>query len=144
MELEMRKEKKTLTRKQQMVPGVLYGRTIKSIAVKVGAKELKKAYRDFGKSITFKAKLEGKAHQVYIKDIQNDPLDRNKILHFDMIKVSASDKMTANIPVHEIGKSDVEKKGFIVQLLTPTLEAEYQVGKGVASIERIDVAIKTW
>ena len=120
-------------RAANMVPGVIYGKKISSTPVQVEYKDFMKHYHDFGTSMTFKVKYEGKTHQVYIKEVQVDPLNLNNFLHFDLIKVSASDTISADIPVYLSNKDKVEAKGLIVQLIAQTVLTEYQVGKGVSN-----------
>ncbi len=135
MKLETRKDPLKKVRANNMVPGVIYGRRIDSTPVQADSIELMKNYHKFGTSMTFKIKLEGKNHQVYIKDVQVDPLNINNIRHFDLIKVTATDTIKADIPVHLANKDSVEKRGLVVQLIANTVETEFSPGKGVSSFE---------
>ena len=143
MKLFKRTDTLKKVRADNLVAGVIYGKKLESTPIQVEYKDFKQHYNEFGKSMTFKATLEGKTHQAYIKEVQLDPLNHQNVLHFDMIKVSATDTITAEIPVYVTNKEHLEAKGVIVQLLVPRVEAEYRVGKGVSnfevSVEGLDV-----
>ncbi len=135
MKLSLRQDSLRKVRENDLVPGVIYGRKIDSTPVQADAVEFGKLYRKNGTSMTFKVKLDGKQHQVYIKEVQKDPLNYNRILHFDLIKVTAQDRITADIPVYLINKAEVEARGLVVQLINDTIETEFSPGAGVSSFE---------
>ena len=135
MKLSLRQDSLRKVRENDLVPGVIYGRKIDSTPVQADAVEFGKLYRKNGTSMTFKIRLDGKQHQVYIKEVQKDPLNHNRVLHFDLIKVTASDRITADIPVHLINKAEVEARGLVVQLINDTIETEFSPGQGVSSFE---------
>ena len=138
MKIEKRIEKINKIRNQGFVPGVLFGKTIDSTSIQAEYKELFETYKTYGKSKTFKVKLDNKTHQVYIKDIQLDTFKPSNIIHFSLLKITATDTMHAEIPVHPVGRSEVERKGLVLQVVIPTLEVEYPVGAGVNAID-VDV-----
>jgi large subunit ribosomal protein L25 len=138
MQIELRTEAPVVVRSQGMVPGVIYGHNIKPKKVQVDHKALLQEYLTNGNSMSFEVKLNNRDHTVFIKEIQKDPINRN-IIHFDLMKVSATDIMTASIPVHLNGREKVEKKGVVVQLLSDTVDYEFPVNKGISHID-IDVA----
>jgi large subunit ribosomal protein L25 len=139
MKIEKRVEKINKIRNEGFVPGVLFGKTIDSTSIQAEYKELFETYKTYGKSKTFKVKLDNKTHQVYIKDIQLDTFKPNNIIHFSLLKIMATDSMHAEIPVHAVGKNEVERKGLILQVVIPTLEVEFPVGAGVNVID-VDVS----
>ncbi len=138
MKLEARKNPLKEVRANHQVAGVIYGKRIDSQPIQVDYKDFMNHYHEYGTSMVFKSKLEGKTHQVYIKDVQVDPLNINNILHFDLIKVTATDTITADIPVHLANKDVVEGRGLVVQLIANTINTEFSPGSGVNSFE-IDV-----
>ncbi|MFH5881979.1 50S ribosomal protein L25 [Liberiplasma polymorphum] len=138
MKIELRNEPLKEVRADNMIPGVIYGKRIDSTPVKVDYKEFMKNYYQHGKSMTFKIKLDGKSHQVYIKDVQLDPLNQRNVVHFDLIKVTATSTITADIPVHLINKDTVEAKGYVVQQIANAVHTEYGVGKGINNFQ-VDV-----
>lgn len=139
MKLELRKESVKEVRNANMVPGIVYGKKIDTLVVKVEEKLIKNALNEFGKSKTFKVELDGKTHTVYLKEVQLDAYRGNKIIHFDLQKVSEKDKMITHIPVVALHKDAVEKRKLFVQIVSTTIETEYGVGKGITSFD-IDVS----
>lgn len=138
MKIEKRIEKVNKIRRDGLVPGVIYGKDIESTPIQVEAKELFQIYKAYGRNKTFKVKLEKKNHDVYFKDIQMVISRPNDIVHFSLLKVSAKDKITAEIPIVLLGKHEVEKDGLLVQQIMQSLEVEYPAN---ASVDRIDVDI---
>ena len=139
MKIEKRVDKINKIRKNGFVPGVLYGKKIDSTSIQAEYKELFETYKTYGKSKTFKVKLDNKTHQVYLKDIQLDTFKPTDVIHFSLLKITATDTMHADIPVHPVGKNEVERKGLVLQVVIPTLAVEFPVGAGVNSID-IDVS----
>ena len=139
MKLESREERPGAIRNQDMIPGVVYGHDFKSVSVKVPRKEFVKSYEKYRQTKTFNVDLGSDTHQVYIKDIQRDVLTPEKIIHFDLVKVSAQDKIHTRIPLSFIGKEEVTRKGLILQQSVNDIDVKYQVGKGFENIE-IDVS----
>ncbi|MFP4286319.1 MAG: 50S ribosomal protein L25 [Candidatus Izemoplasmataceae bacterium] len=139
MKLQQRNEPLNTLRSNNKVPGIMYGRNIEATSVAVDYKEFMQHLHDYGKSMTFSVKLDGKTHQVYIKDVQVDPLNQRNVLHFDLIRVTATSTITADIPVYLDHKEKVESRGMIVQQLINAVETEYGVGKGIQAFH-IDVS----
>jgi large subunit ribosomal protein L25 len=135
MKLEKRTEKLKTVRDNQLVPGVVYGHGIDPTPVQTPYTDFVDAYREYGKSMTFKTKLGGKTHMVYFKDVQIDPIRQNNVLHFDLQKVSASETISADIPVELIGKEVVEKKGLVVEQIEQVVETEFPAGSGISNFE---------
>ncbi len=132
MKLEKRTDKLKTVRDNQLVPGVVYGNDIDPTPVQTPYTDFVEAYREYGKSMTFKTKLGGTTHMVYFKDIQIDPIRQNNVLHFDLQKVSASETIAADIPVELIGKEVVEKKGLVVEQIENVVETEFPAGSGIS------------
>ena len=139
MKLESREERPGAIRNQDMIPGVVYGHDFKSVSVKVPRKEFVKSYEKYRQTKTFNVDLGSDTHQVYIKAIQRDVLTPEKIIHFDLVKVSAQDKIHTRIPLSIIGKDEVTRRGLILQQSVNDIDVKYQVGKGFENIE-IDVS----
>lgn len=132
MKLEKRTDKLKTVRDNQLVPGIVYGNDIDPTPVQTPYLDFVDAYREYGKSMTFKTKLSGTTHMVYIKDIQTDPIRQNNVLHFDLQKVSASETISAEIPVELIGKEIVDKKGLVVEQIENVVETEFPAGSGIS------------
>lgn len=139
MKLELRTNPLRQVRAEEKVPGVIYGRKIAPKPIQVAYKDIMKMYRQYGTSMTFHVNLEGEEHQVYIKELQLNPIKRTDIIHFDLQKVTAEDTISADIAIVLNGKDPVEARGLIVQLVSQTVLAEYSPGAGVTSFQ-VDVS----
>lgn len=139
MKLIQRTEPLKKVRDALQIPGTMYGKSIDSISIQVDEKEFKEALAIYGKNMTFKAKLDGKVHNVYIKSYQSDPIKMGRVLSFELHRVTGKETITALIPVHVLHKEVVEKNRYYVSLAMHMIEAEYAVGKGISSID-IDVS----
>ncbi len=139
MKIEKRNDDLSVIRDAGFVPGVIYGHNIESTKIQTVGKDLLKKYYKNGLTMSFEVELDNETHIVFFKEIQKDPMNPKNIIHFDLMKVSTDDVMTASIPVHLIGRDEVEKKGLIVQLLSDTLDFEFPVTKGISSIS-VDIS----
>lgn len=141
MNITLRTEKGAVVRRDHgLVPGVVYGNEIEPIMLQAEPLDFAKAVKTYGKNRTFKIKLDGVEHQVYIKDYTLNPIRQNEYFSFDLQKVTAKDKITADIPVHLVGREKFGKSSpLLLQVITNALSCEYPVGAGVNSIE-VDVS----
>lgn len=139
MKIQIREEKPAVVRSEDMIPGVLYGHSMEPKSIKVPRKEFFKEYERHGQSSVFSCELDGANHKVYIKDLQRDVLNHEKVIHFDLLKVTAKDKIHARIPIHLEGKDFVEKGGLIVQQIMTDLDAKYSINESPEDIN-IDVS----
>ncbi len=139
MKIEKRTDPLRIVRNQGKVPGVLFGKSIDPVSIQVDEKELHDALKEHGKTQTFKVKLGRETHQVYIKDVQRAILKRSHLLNVELLRVEKNDMITAKIPLHVIGREDVEHHGRIIQVVSDAVEVEYGVGKGQSHIE-VDVS----
>lgn len=135
MLLELRKASPKVVRQNKMVPGVIYGKNFESTSIKVDEKELHRAYQQYGQSLTFDVELEGKKHQVYIKDVQFELFHSNQIIHFDLMKITGDTLMTADIPVNVHGREEVEARKLFVEMVMQTVPAQYPADKAIASFD---------
>ncbi len=139
MKLENRENRPGIVRSQDMIPGVVYGHGFESVSVQVPRKEFTKSYEKYRQTKTFNVEIGSDTHQVYIKELQRDVLTPEKIIHFDLIKVSGKDKIHTRIPLSIIGKDEITRRGLIVQQSVNDIDVKYQVGKGFENIE-VDVS----
>lgn len=139
MKIEKRTEKAKDLREEKIIPGVIYGKGIESTPIQLKEVDFISMFRQYGHTMTFDIKLGRKKHIVYIKDLQRDKIKYNQVLHFDLQKVSETDTITADIPVHVINDEKIKQRGQIVQLYIDSIETEYPVGKGIS---RFDVSVE--
>ena len=141
MNITLRTQKGAVVRRDLgHVPGVVYGKEVAATNVQADPLEFAKAVKQFGKNRTFKIQLDGQEHQVYIKDYTVNPIRQNEFFSFDLQKVTAKDKITADIPVVLLGREKFGKSSpLLLQVITNAVSVEYPVGKGVNSLE-LDVS----
>ncbi len=104
-------------RNQGHVPGVLYGKKVKSTPVSVEAVAFLKTFRDVGQNGLFDLQLEnGGKHHVMVQEVQIDPLN-NQYMHVDFFEVDMNVERDVNVPVHLEGDAPGAKEGGIVNHL---------------------------
>ena len=131
MKLKVRKRPLNEVRKDLMVPGVIFGKSIDSTPVEVEDKALKDALKAYGKSRTFQVTMSGKKHNVYIKSVQTNILKPNDIIHFDLHRIADDETITAVIPLIFEGRDLLDKERKYVQTYLPGIECEYFAGEGL-------------
>lgn len=107
-------------RKQDLIPGVVYGHGFKSQSIQVPYLEFEKVYKAAGESslIDLEIKKE-KPIKSLIYDIQYHPLT-DKIIHVDFYKIKAGEKITVEVDIKLIGVSPAVKAlgGILVSNLS--------------------------
>ncbi len=139
MKLELRTEKLNELRKENIVPGVMYGKSIDSTSIQADKNEVLEAIQTYGKNKTFKVRVDGKYHHVYIKNVQSKILNPHKIIHFDLHRVTPKETMTTQISVEMHGKEVFFNQTLYADLVLSEITAEYIPGAGISSFD-IDVS----
>jgi large subunit ribosomal protein L25 len=102
-------------RKQGLVPAVIYGHKEAPESVAVSREELVSAVRHHAH--TLEVQTDGKKQTVLIQDVQYDHLGKD-ILHLDLLRVSATDKIHATVPVELRGTPvGIKGGGVLIQPL---------------------------
>lgn len=105
------------------LPAVVFGGKEPSTALELNAGQFEKVYAAAGESTLIDLDIEGEKEKILISEVQHDPL--GKLLHVDLRRISAGEKITAAIPVVIEGESQPVKSGEGV-LLTLLLELEVE------------------
>lgn len=135
MKIELRQNESLKDiRNQNYVPGVMYGKSMPSTNIKVEKQELLNAIATYGKSMVFKVRLDGKYHHVYIKGVQSKVLKPKEIIHVDLHRVTASEKITNPIPIELKGQEKFHHGSLHIDMNLNEIVAEYSPGQGVSSI----------
>ncbi len=92
-------------RHREMVPGIVYGGGKDPQSVAVAHKDIMHQLENeaFYSHILEVTVDEKKAEKVVLKDLQRHP-SKARILHFDLMRISATDKITMNVPLHFTGE----------------------------------------
>ncbi|MCU0521365.1 MAG: 50S ribosomal protein L25 [Anaerolineae bacterium] len=131
--IELRAQPRTLTgkhvkllRRQDVVPGVVYGHNIDPVPVQFNTKELAHALKRAGSSATVQLAVEGTAspYLVIFRDVQHHPIRRG-ITHVDLQALSLTETVRVPVNVVVVGKSPaVEVLGGVLLQTLMELEIE--------------------
>ena len=135
MKVSLRTRPLKEVRKDLLIPGVMYGKSVESTNIEVEDKAIKDALKTYGKSMTFQITLNRKKYNVYIKNVQTNILKPNEIIHFDLHALRDDETVTAQIPVIIVGKEELEKKRYYVNINIPFISCEYSPGHGIQTFE---------
>lgn len=112
-------------RKNDAVPGVLYGHKMDSMPVSVSTLDLSTMVRINGSSGLFiNLAINGDtvpSRTVMLKEVQMDTFDL-KYLHVDFQAINVSEKITISVPVEAVGESVGVKAGGMIQLIRRELD----------------------
>ncbi|MBC7341995.1 MAG: 50S ribosomal protein L25/general stress protein Ctc [Clostridia bacterium] len=130
--LELEAEERQITgkgpagrlRRQGYVPGVLYGKEVGSLPIKVKARELEGMLGRAGETTLIKVKVvpgeaeakkaKPKEYTALIREIQRHPT-KGVLSHVDLLQVSLREKIVVEVPVRLIGEPAGVKEGGILQ-----------------------------
>lgn len=102
-------------RENGAVPGVVYGKSIGSMAISVDAKELRNILGSVtGRNTLINMNVNGGKQTVMVKSLQMDPLHKD-IRHVDFQQVSSDTKVRTVIPIKLVGTPVGVGMGGIIQ-----------------------------
>lgn len=105
-------------RANDVLPGNVYGKNIKSLAVQVGLKDFQTLYNEVGETGLVELTVAGekKPHPVLIQNPQLHPVS-GAYLHVDFHEVELTEKMRVQVPIELIGESPAAEKalGVLIQ-----------------------------
>src|SRR5690554_1863655 len=120
-----------------LTPGIVYHEG-SSILIQVSTKDLLNIIKKYGQSAIFDLSYNGKTNQVFIKEIQKDPVTQ-EILHFDLQPIAMNETMKVSIPIVIEGQHIVEGKGGIVQNQLREIEIE-ALPRDIPKVIEIDIS----
>jgi large subunit ribosomal protein L25 len=104
-------------RREGLVPGVVYGPAVTgaTVQVSINRRELERFYQAHGHSTLFTLTCDGSKHQVFIKEVQVEPV-RRAPLHVDFFAPNLDRDLTVRVPVvlHHLSTT---AEGILTQLL---------------------------
>jgi large subunit ribosomal protein L25 len=112
------------TRRQGLVPAVVYGKGVQPCAVTVDPKALITAVSTeagWNTLITLEAEGALNGQVVIVKDVQRHTI-RRELTHVDFQLINLQDEVHVMVPVHAVGKSLGEKNGGNLQIIRHELE----------------------
>ncbi len=110
-----RNEKGKKARREGFIPGVVYGREIKTLPVKFVKREFLKVLREHGERPRVKLVMANQEKMALVKYVDKEPIT-GEILHADLQLVAAGQKITCDIPIRFTGREKLKSKGLILQV----------------------------
>lgn len=98
-------------RREGALPANIYGKKVKSLAIKLPSTDFEKVYQTAGETGIVEIILGKQKRPVLISNVQLDPVT-DKPLHVDFHQVDLKEKTTADVPIELIGESPAEKQGL--------------------------------
>lgn len=130
-------------RKTGFVPGVLFGHGSAPLAIALEAKAFDELLKAGGKNHLLELTIDGGARDTaLVRDVQRDPLTR-RVIHADLQRVSATETITASLPLVTIGVADgVKNSGGVMDVLVHTVDVTGPANGLPESIEADVAALK--
>lgn len=110
-------------RRSNMIPGVVYGKSIAPINVKVPVKELREIISKHGRNAVLNLNIDGQTLAAVIKDVQHD-LMGTQYEHVDFQHILMNEVIKAKVPIRVQGEGLIESKGGLVMLQLDELDVE--------------------
>ena len=110
-------------RRSGRVPGVLYGRSRKSVPLDMDELEFTRGIKGITESTIVKVEVDGESHDVFVKDTQRNILD-GKILHVDFYEVENDAVLRAKISVLVSGNPVGVREGGVLEIPRYDIEVE--------------------
>jgi large subunit ribosomal protein L25 len=107
-------------RRQGQVPAILYGHGKESVSLSVPTEELEAAVRHGARVLELKGDLNESA---FLREVQWDTFGM-EVLHIDLTRVRAGEKVEAAIPVELKGEAPGSKAGGMVEHLVHAVTIE--------------------
>ena len=97
-------------RNRGILPGNVFGKKVKSLAVQVDLKDFQKTYKEVGETGLLTLSIGTDERPVLIHNLQLHPISDEPV-HIDFLQVDLKVKVEADIPVELSGESPAEKQG---------------------------------
>lgn len=112
-------------RREQVIPGVVYGHNIEPKSVQFEAPALQRVVRRAGTSHLISLAVQGEdaPRNVLLREVQRDPVT-SRILHVDLYATVAGEKIRITVPLVRRGASPAEQLGGMVMQTLEALEVE--------------------
>jgi len=116
LEAFTRDQKACKVRKENFVPGVIYGKDVGPMSVKFRKQDADKIIKDFGSRTKLTVVLDDKESFGFIKDTQREPVS-GELIHMDIQVVNEEAEITHNVPLIFKGTDALTHKNLILQSL---------------------------
>lgn len=105
-------------RAQNLIPGTVYGKGVKSVSVAVALDAFESVYEEAGETGLIELLLGKEVRPVLVHTVQVDPVT-DALLHVEFHQVDLKEKVHANVPVEFVGESPAvaQKMGVLLTVL---------------------------
>jgi len=105
-------------RREGILPGNIYGKDFKSLAIETPYKEFEPVYKEAGETGVVDIHVDGQVIPVLIHGVQSDY--KKTPLHAEFYKVNLKEKVKAMVPLELIGepKAETDKVGLLMQIIS--------------------------
>ena len=110
-------------RREEQIPGVLYGLGMTPVSVSVVRADLRVALSGpAGANTILTLEVDGNSYPAVVKDMQRHPV-RRTVAHVDFLRIDLSEELTVSVPVNLVGNAKaVLAEGGLVDAAVDTLE----------------------
>ncbi len=109
-----RTEKGKKARREGFIPGVVYGKGVESVSIKLDQKDFRRAFQGRPMTSVFKLKLGDEVKNCIIKEIQRHPI-KGEILHIDLQAIDKDEIIRLKVPVVFEGKEKLASNRYLLQ-----------------------------
>ena len=109
-----RTEKDQKARTEGFIPGVVYGKGVESVSIKLDQKDFRRAFQGRPMTSVFKLKLGDEVKNCIIKEIQRHPI-KGEILHIDLQAIDKDEIIRLKVPVVFEGKEKLASNRYLLQ-----------------------------
>jgi len=110
-------------RRSGRIPGVMYGKSGKSLPLDFDETEFAKGTKGITESTIISLEIDGAAHDVFVKTSQRNIMD-GKVLHVDFYEVQADAPIRAKISIKISGNPIGVREGGILEVPRHNIEVE--------------------
>lgn len=130
------------SRREGLLPGVVYGLGGEAVAVSVIERDLQHILaKGTGRNTLISLDVDGDRQLVLAREVQRHPV-RQALLHVDFVRVSRDVAVSAEVPVHLIGEATGVKDGGLLDQVLFNLTVEAKPADIPAVIE-VDISALT-
>jgi len=119
---ELRSAASRRLRRAGKIPAVIYGSQA-PLSITLDAHEFRQQFRVISESQIIQLTVDGKAHDVLIKDYQEDIIT-GRLKHIDFYEIEAGKMLRTNVAVHIEGSAIGAREGGILEHQLHSLEVE--------------------
>jgi large subunit ribosomal protein L25 len=116
------------TRKQGMLPAVIYGAHKDNLNVEIGTMEIINEIKRNGEHSTLELNIDGRSERVMVKELQKDPVN-HRPLHLDLQRIEMGQIIHTRVPVLIKGDKSFKNSRDIVQIQQSEIEIECAADK---------------